>query len=371
MKKVVSVDVISSCVCRDSFELGDKLTKKYNYSVAFFYQATSPISLYSKPIKELQALDEGQLIFGSPWQRRILLCDINKDMFERIGKEKRKNYLILDFTDFAKNLYKLSSDQPSYLIQTEPSKNNKELFSQIVEDVVKPWELPNEYVFSCLDRYVSDLLKIYDAEQIILCEVYHVKEYVAQDKSIKQFASPIEEINSFIKVCYEYVENKISQEQKGLHIIKMPNCVLGDEMHKWGKYTLHFCKEFYEYLFSAIDTVCSGYEVEEEAEILEFLKIKCQSQFEKIRSDVKLFAKLKEKEAKETDLISRLEKSKAESAQLRVEIEHLESKNRQLTLEKEALSVEITEIRESKSYKIGRGITYLPRKLRKSKGQDK
>ena len=353
MKKTLSIDIISSCVCRDALELGDKATKNNNYKVEFFYQATSPFSLYSQPCKELQSLTAEELVFGSPWQRRIFLSDVTKDMFKKIGSGKRNNYLIMDFSDFSKSLYQLASEEPSYLIKTDPSRNNLEVFERFVERTIDPQILSRKYVKACLDRYVDDILKIYDANKIIICEVYHVKNYVSQDKTIKQFISPTQRLNSFAEECYEYVIDAISKRADGLHLIKMPKGVLGDEAHKWGKYTLHYCNEFYEYLFASIDVACSGYEKEEEEKILDSLRRKCEEQFDMIRMGSQLVSELAAKEEEEQSASKRLERMIYE--------------NERLKLENKELLVEIEGIRASKTYKIGRLLTFIPRKLRRGK----
>ncbi len=361
-KKTLNVNIISSCVCRDSFELGDKHTKHNSYSIEFFYQATNAFSLYSKPLPELLELNEGDLTFGSPWQRRIFLTDIRKDIFQKIGEAKRDNYLILEFTDFAKNLYRLKSNEDSYLVQTDPSKNNEAVFSKYIEKIISPWTLPREYIDSCLKKYVDDILKIYDVDKIIICEIYHTGEYITIDNAIKKFKAPVQAYNNFLKKCYSYIENEISQRVGKAHIIKMPENALGNEAHKWGKYTLHFTKELYEYLFSAIDIVCCGYHRSDEEKALACLREECEHRYNSIRENSAFIEQLDE----ETQKRQTLEKEKIALVE---KVRHLEKEKNKLEKEKQQLVSEIDKIKMSKSYKIGRVVTFIPRILfrRKSK----
>ena len=350
MKKTLSVDIISSCACQYALELGDKATKNNNYKVEFFYQAISPFSLYSQPFDKLKSLTVEQLVYGSASEMEMVLADVHKNAFEKIGSEKRDNYLILDLTDFSRSLYQLASDEPSYLTKTDPTINNLSVFEDYVDRTIDPQILSRKYINSCLDKYVDDLLKLYDANKIIICEVYHAKSYVSKNKTIKHFISPVLRHNRFIEECYEYVENAISKRQEGLHIIKMPKSVLGNEAHELGNDSLHFCNEIYEYLFSAIDVVCSNYERNEEEQILDSFKTRCQGQLDLIRSESELVLEL---DAKEEIIQATQEK-----------LQSVIAENERLEAEKKELLAEIERIKISKSYKIGRLITYLPRKLR-------
>jgi len=354
-KRTISVDVISSCVCRDCFEIGLKELKNNNYKIELFYQATSPFSLYSSRCEELQGLNEQDLVFGSPWQRRIFLSDVKKNIFERIGSEKRSSYLILDFTDFAKNLYRLTSGEGVYLIQTDPSKNNFDVFGKYVRDVISPWNLPNDYIHSCLEKYVSDILKIYDAEKIILCKVYHVKSYVSSQGMIEDFVSCVDCQNEFLERCYEYIENEFSKREARIHTVQMPMGVLGCQDHKWGKYTLHFCNEYYEYLLMAVDIICSEYK--EKERMLKVNLERCETEFERIAQNAKELRK-----NYEADSLLKKERARSQAA---------EDSVRELKLELSEEQRKLQSLKNSCSYKIGRLITFIPRKLFKRNKRSK
>ena len=370
-KEALSVNIISSCVCRDFFELESKKARHNNYKVEFFYQATDVFSLYSQKCPELQSLTEADLVFGSPWQRRIFLADIKKDIFDRIGKDKRDNYLIIEFTDFAKNLYKLKSDNCSYLVQTEPSKNNESVFSSYIEKIISPWHLPKEYINSCLERYIDDILKIYSPEKIILCEVYHTDRYITLDKRIDYFKAPIKAYNSFLSYCYSFVEEELAKRQARIHIVKTLENAIGDEGQKWGKYSLHFTNDLYEYLFSAVDAICTGYDYDEENEILSFLKAEYEKRIKEALDNIEATEALSKSLKDLQKRLSELEKQNDEvQKDLQKRLSELEKQNDKIQKEKNdvvsennSLKNELINVRASKTYKIGRVATFIPRKL--------
>ena len=360
-KNLVPIDIISSCVCRDCFEIGSRLTKRNEYLIELFFQGTSIFSLYTEPNSQLQKIKAEDLVFGSPWQRRLLINEINKNAFERIGNEKKDSFLILDFTDFAKDLYKLVGKN-SYILQTEPSRNNLSLFESQVEGLVSPWTLPREEINRCLDLYVSDLLQRYQGNKIILCKIFHVSDYVSNIGTIRVFKAPVDTFNRFISYCYDYFLDALSKRGIMPHVIEMPKNTIGDEGQKWGLYSLHFHSDFYEYLLSAIDIALCQYE--NESEILACLK----EDFEKRLEVVRQLAREKKLLIEEKRRNAEIEKNLTESnVRLRTQVEIAERNERLLRGQRDTLASKIENIKLSKSYKIGRFLTFVPRKLRRGK----
>lgn len=360
-KKLVPIDIISSCVCRDCFEIGSRLTKKNQFAIDVFFQGTSIFSLYTKPNSQLQKIKAEDLVFGSPWQRRLLINEINKNAFERIGNEKRDSFLILDFTDFAKDLYKLLGGD-SYILQTEPSRNNLSLFESQVEGLVSPWTLPQEKIDRCLDLYVEDLLKRYDGDKIILCKIFHVFDYISVIGTIRLFKAPIDTFNRFISYCYDYFVESLSKRGIAPHIIEMPKNTIGDEGQKWGLYSLHFHSDFYEYLLSAIDIALCQYD--NECEILGRLREDFEKRLEVVRQLAREKRLLIEEKRRNTQAVKTLTDS---NTKLRAQLDVATRNERILRGQRDTLTKEIEGIKLSKSYKIGRFLTYVPRKLRRGK----
>lgn len=351
-KKIVSVDIISSCICRDCFEIGKRILKNHQYNIEFFYQATSPFSLYSKQDERLGGIKEEDLIFGSPWQRRLIISEFRKNLFEKIGDAKKEAYLILDFTDFARNLYKLSFSD-SYLLQTDVLQKNEAVIKDYIEKTIYTWDLPSDVINKCLDNYVSDIMQRYDSKNIILCEAYYATEFLSRNGEINKFSASCDKINEFIEYCYNYFKKAFEQNNQSIHVIPMPKHILSSELHKWGNSTRHFCDEYYEYLFSAIDCCVSEYDKQVEDEMILCLKEACESAFLRHREIGKL-KKENERLLSERDTISvELKNNKAQLA----------IKNNNVLI----LSKEIENIKSSKSYKIGRFVTFLPRKLLKKR----
>lgn len=57
------------------------------------------------------------------------------------------------------------------------------------------------------------------------------------------------------------------------HIIEMPIGTYSDKFHKWGVTDLHFCREFYDYLYECFDMIASGKEKQLSELLYEYSKM--------------------------------------------------------------------------------------------------
>lgn len=364
-KKTLTVDIISSCICRDCFEIGKRSLSKNQYKIDIFFQATSPFTIYSPSDDNLRKIEADDLVFGTPWQRRLIIAELRKTMFERFGNDKRDGFLVLDCTDFARNLYKLDNDV--YLLETDMLQKNLSVLKGYRLEKIHPWDLSKEFLEDKLERFANDIKQRYDLDKVVMCETYYLDKYAASDGTIKSFATSSSKLNEFVAYCYEYLENALGKEQ--IHVISMPNNVLSNERHKWGNSSRHFCDEYYKYLLSAIDCCMCNYERQDEAEMLFALKDDCESAFSRYYVIDKLSKELTAlKGEKESCLVKLRDKEKQLQEERQSCLVKLRDKEKQLQEEKEnvlQLSKEIENIKDSKSYRIGRFFTYIPRKMRK------
>ncbi|MBQ3590241.1 MAG: hypothetical protein II980_07335 [Clostridia bacterium] len=349
-KKEARINIISSCICRDCFEIAKRELMSHTCKIELFYQAISPFSIYARADDELQKITENDLVYGTPWMKRLILADFRKNPFDSI-EPRMDTFLLLDLSDFARSLYRLYSDDSAYIINTDMVSKNTELIKKHVKSTIYPWELPKEYIEKCIDSFVYDLTKRYAPSKTILCKVHHVSKYVSRDGRISSFTDTlINKYNEFIDSCTEYFIKAYEKIETGLHIIEMPKNVLAYELHKWGNSSRHYCNEYYEYLLSSIDVCMCEYERETERAMLDILLSRCERDFDRIY----MLASQKERDEKITAI------QNSNNAKILALIKERDAK----ATENKVLKKEIEGIRASKSYKIGRFFTYIPRKLR-------
>ncbi|MBE6674893.1 MAG: hypothetical protein E7596_07275 [Ruminococcaceae bacterium] len=361
-KKAVSINIISSCICRDCFEIAKRELMNHEYKIDLFYQAISPLSIYSKTDEELLKITENDLVFGTPWMKRLILADFRKNPFDSI-EERKDTFLLLDLSDLARALYRLFSDDSAYIINTDMVTKNTEVIKKYVKCTVYPWELPKEYVEECIDRFVDDLSKRYDSDKTILCKIHHAGKYLSKDGKIGAFSTPVSTYNEFIDYCTDCFIKAYAKKGEGLHIIEMPENALAYELHKWGNYSRHYCNEYYEYLLASIDCCVSQYDKETEKKILDILLSKCERDFERIYT----IAELKERVENSTATIKEKDAILKDRDAIIKEKDAIIKEKDLVDKENIALNEELRNIRVSKSFKIGRFLTYIPRKLRRKK----
>ena len=258
-----------------------------------------------------------------------------------------------------------------------------------------------------IERLCDEILKVYPVKKIILNEHYNVDSYMASDSTFKafdkSFLEKVEAENKIIKLANGVCEKKLN----GCHIIKMPEHTFADENNQRGLSPLSYTSHYYSYISKCISVITSILPPVEENRRLEELfelysermlsnamwarKNGYRSQREELRAKVR---QLRDQQSKLEECNNQL---KEEIACLMEQqhkpnggLEELGKRNKvqvvdigrfsdhkleselnvqkytfnEEDIKKEAAEAEIKNIRASLSYKIGRAVTYLPRKIR-------
>ena len=287
-KETKTFSLISMCVCRDAFWIGANDNNKYNYKVNSFWQNISPFSTYSNKINALQLLNPDEFSWGSPWQKKCINIDIQKNIIEQTITSS--DYLIIDICHTSIKLAKWSEQENCFLTIDQPFVNNKDFILRVAKgsfESINPYSLSEDYINKSLNKYFEDIKNIFETKKIILCEFYCAKDYyckVQQKISNYEAVFDVDNRNTFLKqLCQKFEDNL-----KGCHIIKMPDNALGLKQHRWGHHPLHFCDEFYDYALSAFDVIASELPIKDEIIILEKLRQQCSKTFSNKRKIIEL-----------------------------------------------------------------------------------
>ncbi len=375
-RKNIDIDIIASCVCRDAFVIGAPAVAINRYTVRSNFQYNSILSYMSKRNESLAAITEEEFCFGSPWQRRMLSADLKKDIFDKIYADN--SYIILDLTSTALKHFDISDSEVSLFTSNKVSRPNLEVLEKILGYTPKkidPWDLDKDFVKDAAERYAEKVAAKFPAGKIIFTEVLNSTEFITKDGILAQFEKrqEIDKKNAFLCELKAIVCEKLEKLGSPAIIVPMPEGVLGYELHKWGKYSLHFCDEYYEYLLRAYDTICSGCTAKDTVEIISELKAACESRFVKVRERaIEKAAYLKEKENHEKELLKATHsakdiKNKIATLKKKYKTDNLGKYIAELTKQNKQLEKEISDTHASISYKIGRFITFIPRKILRKK----
>lgn len=156
MKKIC---IFGSCVSRDIFEYDEYKS----FELVGYYARSSFASLSSNAMIEQDVLDNIQ----SPFQKRMVLQDMNKSFIDRI-KRNDFDFLLIDFIDDRFHFYKLSNDS-IVTLSNEYKKAKGKLYSSNMiysksQEHINLWRKGIEKVY-------EDLQKI--QHRIILNKVYY------------------------------------------------------------------------------------------------------------------------------------------------------------------------------------------------------
>lgn len=243
-----------------------------------------------------------------------------------------------------------------------------------------------------MEEFCEKILQIYDEPQIILNEFYPVALFI-NGSELMTYQTPLalKQRNNMSR-GYQFLKKRLPDA----HLIEFPCYMLADANHKWGLGALHYVPEYYDYGLKAMDCItrsCGSREEEEEK--LHELKIECEEKtrrkYEPLFLDLananaalqvqvksqkalveKLQAQSEELENENVGLRSRAASSEKEvsAAQLRVEelsgvVEAQKAVSTRQSAEIERQKVKIDRLYASNSWKVGRAVTWLPRKMKK------
>lgn len=269
--------VLGTCVPRDSLVKIEEMVGCKFY-VDRFVQDVNPISLhYGSPVKN-DLLTETALskCIKDPTQHRFktrnTLLDINKHVFPYMF-EVKSNYLILD-TGCLRLDVRLNRKKHLGITAFN--------FNQIQETSIPDWkeyelykstEFDESMITFCMKEYLESVLEKYDESEIILFEIYNVKFYIDKSRNyIKPFPQEVLSENRAISLGYSYIKDCLLH----CHVVPFPLGVLGDESHKWGRYPLHYVKEYYEYAGKALKVIMERNDLKTEKNKIQELKDECE-----------------------------------------------------------------------------------------------
>lgn len=262
---MASFEILSSCICRDAFGFHPES----EHSVMTFLQSSSPITwfeLNDKPQKKLELDDFSNISILTNFQKKCIINDYNKTVLEQyLGKA---DFFIIDLISFAstglgKIVYKNKKEHYftfSKWFNIAYTHGLKDILEGKVESVNRFSIIDEDLIEKTVNHYGHWLSeKGYKAEEIILVKNKRVSSF--SDGNLLYFfdENPVRErVNQILDQIYEVFERKLP----GCHVIKMPIGVYSDMNHVWGLSELHFCKEYYDYLYRCFDAISKNSEKE-------------------------------------------------------------------------------------------------------------
>jgi hypothetical protein len=242
-----TINIHGSCISRDAFEfITDEPIRLKEYIARH-----SMISAVSNSLN----FNEEQVNLSnleSKFQRRMVLNDLNKMLFERIRNNK-SDYMLIELLDERFSILEINNSFITY--------SNEFVLSNIYKDIggniIKKKDISEKLWMPAIDKYVSKILNIYNQEQIIIHEVYFLNKYIDKQGNIKELdEATINKnaiYNDILSKYYTYLKAKIP----GASIINITNNYLADENNRWGLAPYHYELSYYKEVLNIINKILS------------------------------------------------------------------------------------------------------------------
>ena len=255
---MATFNIYGCCVCRDLFTFAENNP----HEVIHFLQGSSPmVNFYfnDKP-KNILSMENFENINMPNFKKKCIINDYNKTLVDYY--EKPSDYMIIDFADWANtNLYKQTYEDGSIhyfscsaWFNSAYKAGLKSFFSGSKIEAISRFKIFREIDANIIIDGLLDWLKNdlhYREDQIIMIENLRLDHYEI-DKQLYTFPKGArEKVNNRLVEFYKLFKEKCP----GCHSIKMPFGVYGDGRHPRLIHELHFCKEYYQYMYKCVNLI--------------------------------------------------------------------------------------------------------------------
>lgn len=192
-------------------------------------------------------------------------------------KEEKSDWLLFDLADTRLNIIEWI-DNNVLLSYTTGLKDSFSVFEEKLGRNYKSipcTDLPWAEFEQRLCFLFDGILSLYNPEQIIFNEIYCAEAFISKNRRYRNWDYEYQWMNDHVKKMnplFEKVYSLCMEKLKGCHIIRWPNNVLADEIHRWGIYPLHYHELYYEYAEKALSIITKRYDRMVEVRELEYLR---------------------------------------------------------------------------------------------------
>lgn len=234
----IRLSIFGSCVTRDILAFdADSRIELENYIAR-----QSVISAVCPKI----GAEESEINLSSPFQKRMVLCDMNKTAFEILGGQK-SDFIILDLVDERFPLKRvgdsfLTVSNEFRLSLGEKYRKYPDWYKRVTAfGLYAGHRRINKYV----KLFCENLTNIYPENRIILHRALTADRYINKFGEITPFDTDIiknnSEINDVLNKMYDIIIKTISS----IYEIAGDTEILSDERHRWGLAPMHYTDGYY------------------------------------------------------------------------------------------------------------------------------
>lgn len=246
----LNVDILGSCVLRDTFEFYQPLIE--SCIVSKFIQSNSPISLNSSKLSEVEPIKFSLNDFKktNPVWYRWFMLNAEEGVYSHLN-DKKSPYLILTLIENTYGYHEIKSENKEVRLCQSMAISKNNIFAKLKQKprYIHFSKYNNSKVEASINEHVSKLKDIYKEENIIFIDFLPAHKYIKNGKvetytDDNYYSDIVRSINNYNNQFYKLCPSSPA--------IKLPDNILGDPDHKWGLGAQHYIKPVYDYIGKSI-----------------------------------------------------------------------------------------------------------------------
>ena len=257
MSVPISFNLLGGCVLRDSFGMhendGGYKINRYSSKFSPFFLNDKGFDITEEEWKHITSCDS--LSSYSNFVKRCVFFELTRHA-KKYVEEIKSDYLMID-VDFVRHnyvkindTYFLNYEEPFFLSLKEHGFIDN--IKHIDYDFMDKSVLDEKII-----EYANSLKEICEVNHIILLEINHAMLYYDFLDKKKYFYYAFTSLQKQ-NMLMNYIFSKLKQSLNGCHVIEFPDFIIGDKQHKFGCDSLHFVKEYYDYVLNCINIIISN-----------------------------------------------------------------------------------------------------------------
>jgi hypothetical protein len=241
--------ILGSCVSRDIFNF----STTPQFSISDYYARSSLASLTTRPCDADEIILDG---IESPFQRKMVSRDLDKDLFRNGIRQLHFDALLIDLVDERFNLYEMTDETvvtlsgemlTSGMINDGYQESNKLIPSGSVRHRAQ-WKSGISQLFSEMDELGL-------AGRVIINKVFWSENLEDGSPLPTSASNGIAAANELLRWMYRELERYVSPE-RWMHF---PESALRiNPLHRWGIAPYHYCDSYYRIALRKLEKITAA-----------------------------------------------------------------------------------------------------------------
>ena len=249
----IKIAIHGSCCSREIFN-----SSLNNFDLGVYLFQNPLHTMFEKPFS--LEIKEDEILNKSNFMRRMVASEFNKKALQTLN-ENKADYLMIDVGDLRLGRFNICFNNGTKTRIFKTHDTQKQLF--YLQDKLKNFDfdiesnkdIPEKEWDYLIDRYVSEIKKIYSIDKIIFNRLAIATQY--EKNGIFIDFTEKTGVDAFIsKHLLLKLQNKLERKLKGCLILDNPSFpIIADSSHNLGLHPLHLKQDVYDYKMKKLQEI--------------------------------------------------------------------------------------------------------------------